>query len=236
MVYLFDVDGTLTPSRGVIDPEFKEWFIDFCKNNRVGLVTGSDYAKTLEQLTEEVLDVVEYSFNCSGNAVYKNHQPVYTSNWECPYGLWLYLENELYKSPYVHKYGKHFEERIGMLNFSIVGRAAVGRERSDYFEWDQENNERIKLARYINKRWPEVQAVVGGETGIDIFEKGKDKSQVLDYFQNEELVFFGDRMDPDGNDYPLSKAILDNNLGKCYNIRNWEDTWTQLKQLTNSTS
>ena len=24
--YFFDVDGTLTPSRGVIDPAFKKWF------------------------------------------------------------------------------------------------------------------------------------------------------------------------------------------------------------------
>ena len=27
--YIFDVDGTLTPSRGLIDKEFLEWFLDF---------------------------------------------------------------------------------------------------------------------------------------------------------------------------------------------------------------
>ena len=40
--YIFDVDGTLTPSRGIIDPTFKEFFIRFCNNNDVTLVTGSD--------------------------------------------------------------------------------------------------------------------------------------------------------------------------------------------------
>ena len=29
--YIFDVDGTLTPSRGTIDPEFKKFFLKFAK-------------------------------------------------------------------------------------------------------------------------------------------------------------------------------------------------------------
>ena len=31
MFYVFDVDGTLTPSRGKIDVEFKAWFLDFAR-------------------------------------------------------------------------------------------------------------------------------------------------------------------------------------------------------------
>ena len=27
--FLFDVDGTLTPSRGRIDPDFEQWFLKF---------------------------------------------------------------------------------------------------------------------------------------------------------------------------------------------------------------
>lgn len=231
MIYVFDVDGTLTPSRGVIDLEFKKWFIEFCKNNRVCTVTGSDYAKTLEQLTSEVLDHVEHSFNCSGNAIYCQHECIYTSEWKCPDDLWLFLENELYKSSYDRKYGKHFEERTGMLNFSIVGRNAQGQERTDYYNWDVSSGERIRLARTINERWSDIQAVVGGETGIDIFKSGKDKSQVLDYLKSGELIFFGDRMDPDGNDYPLSKAIIDAGRGRCYNVKDWTDTWTILRTL-----
>ena len=45
MKYIFDVDGTLTPSRQPIMPEFKDWFLDFCKHNEVYIVTGSDYPK-----------------------------------------------------------------------------------------------------------------------------------------------------------------------------------------------
>ena len=236
MIYLFDVDGTLTPSRGVIDPKFEDWFLEFCETNRVCLVTGSDYAKTLEQLGEDILDRVEYSFNCSGNAIYCEHECIHKSEWACPDDLWLFLENELYKTLYDRKYGKHFEERIGMLNFSIVGRNAVGQERTDYYEWDKTSNERNRLAKRINEKWPNIQAAVGGETGIDIFEQGKDKSQVLDYLKTGEIVFFGDRIDEYGNDYSLAKAIIDTNRGTCYNVKDWKHTWELLTQCQNESA
>ena len=31
--FIFDVDGTLTPSRKKIDKDFEKFFINFCKNN-----------------------------------------------------------------------------------------------------------------------------------------------------------------------------------------------------------
>ena len=48
--YIFDIDGTLTPSRGRIDPEFETFFKSFINKNKVSLVTGSDRPKTLEQI------------------------------------------------------------------------------------------------------------------------------------------------------------------------------------------
>jgi hypothetical protein len=79
--------------------------------------------------------------------------------------------------------------------------------------------------------FPTIQAVVGGETGIDIFPRGSDKSQIIrDFDPNDTLHFFGDRMDPAGNDYPLKKIMLDNDLGICYNVRDYKHTWKLLKE------
>lgn len=33
--FIFDVDGTLTPSRGRIDEDFRLWFAQFCWDNDV---------------------------------------------------------------------------------------------------------------------------------------------------------------------------------------------------------
>ena len=49
--FIFDVDGTLTPSRQRIDEEFLSFFFRFTFDNDVYLVTGSDRAKTLDQVT-----------------------------------------------------------------------------------------------------------------------------------------------------------------------------------------
>ena len=36
-------------------------------------------------------------------------------------------------------------------------------------------------------------------------------------------------MDKDGNDYPLKKVIIDNDLGHCYNVKDYKETWKILK-------
>lgn len=230
MRYIFDVDGTLTPSRGMIDPKFKVWFKKFIELYPVSLVTGSDREKTIEQLGLDIIDSVEYCFSCSGNAVYQKGQLIEKSDWIMPDDAWLFLENYLYQSKYDKKYGKHFEHRIGLLNFSVVGRNAVGQQRTEYYKWDKVHSERDYLVKIINERWPELQAAAGGETGIDIFARGKDKSQILDKLEGN-VTFFGDRIDENGNDYTLAMRIIDENRGRYYNVTNWSHTWTQLQQL-----
>jgi phosphomannomutase len=228
--FIFDIDGTLTPSRSVINEAFGRWLYDFMRYHDVYFVTGSDSDKTIEQVGEDLFRKVQYSFNCSGNCVFQNGNVVYRNDWECPDDLWMYLEDQLYRSKYQPKYGKNFEPRIGMLNFSIVGRQAVGDQRKQYYEWDLINKERERLADYINQNWPEVTASVGGETGIDIFPKGKDKAQILDWFdEKDHLIFFGDRIDPNGNDWTLARKIVDNDRGLSYNVKDYKETWDILK-------
>ena len=73
MVYrfVFDVDGTLTPSRQKINSKFHDWFLNFTNENYVYLVTGSDYPKTVEQLGKKLCENVERVYNCSGSDVWE---------------------------------------------------------------------------------------------------------------------------------------------------------------------
>ena len=67
MIYLFDVDGTLTPSRQGIDKKFAVWFSKFCERESVYLVTGSDKPKTLEQIGPVIYNRCKGVYQCSGN-------------------------------------------------------------------------------------------------------------------------------------------------------------------------
>ena len=82
--FIFDVDGTLTPSRQEIDMDFAVFFTDFCAENDVYLVTGSDREKTIEQVGEEIYSLADRVYNCSGSDVWDGNVNVYTSDSKLP--------------------------------------------------------------------------------------------------------------------------------------------------------
>lgn len=230
--FIFDVDGTLTPSRGRINKDFQLWFTNFCIENDVYLVTGSDRSKTIEQLGNYLCCQPVYIYNCSGSDVWAKDKNIRTNAWTLPTDAHEWLSKQLTASDFKIRTGLHFEYRPGMVNFSIVGRNADVQQRQAWIDYEVQNNDRQKIANKFNTLFPNLQATVGGETGIDIAVKGADKSQILtDFGKDNFILFFGDRMNEGGNDYPLAKAILDKNLGKCYHVRDWKHTWEILRTL-----
>jgi len=231
--YIFDVDGTLTPSRKRMNKKFAVWFSKFCETNNVYLVTGSDRTKTVEQIGEYIYFKCKRVYNCSGCDVYEGDQNIRTVTWKIPSNVISWLEDRLEESNFVLRTGLHIEERSGMLNFSIVGRNAILAERMLYIEWDKKYNERNHIVHDFNLRFPTLNATAGGETGIDIGPKGFDKSQILiDFNENDQLHFFGDAIFQGGNDWSIANKIVDQNRGTFYNVTDWQDTWEILKQIT----
>jgi len=230
--FIFDVDGTLTPSRGVIDKDFKEWFLEFCDNNLVYLVTGSDRPKTLEQLGDDVYNRCSRVYQCSGNEVWIQDDCVKTSTWTLPEDAHEWLAQQLISSTYHERTGLHFEHRPGLVNFSIVGRNANKEQRAAYVAHDVLSEERVFIADDFNKLFSSLQATVGGETGIDIAPRGFDKSQIINDFKDaDNIFFFGDRMDTAGNDYTLANEVRKITPSGCYHVRNWQETQYTLGYL-----
>jgi len=232
--FIFDVDGTLTPSRRTIDADFAVFFTDFCANNDVYLVTGSDREKTLEQLGDEICSLVKRLYNCSGCDVWEGETNVRRSDWKLNPKTRSWLELRLKESKFPLRTGNHIEERTGMINFSIVGRNATLGERQLYVKHDQLYEERDKIAFDFNETFSKLEARPGGDTGIDIAPKGSDKSQILkDFSKDDFLYFFGDRMDIGGNDEPLARAIK---RGYTFQVTDWKDTYNKLKNLNKEKS
>ena len=232
--FIFDVDGTLTPSRGKIDKKFGAWFHKFCEwaDHDVYLVTGSDRPKTIEQIGEPIYHVCKRVYNCSGCDVYEGDRNVRSSLWVLPDMARDFLDQCLYESDWPTLTGLHIEERCGMINFSVVGRNADSIDRKAYYEYDKIYSERVKIAKAFNTMFPDLLASVAGETGMDISAKGNDKSQILkDFDDKDRIYFFGDKVGVGGNDFLLAQALEEYEHGATLHVRDWKDTWKALKGL-----
>ena len=229
-IYLFDVDGTLTPARQRIQDDFYSFFVKWIENKKVYFVSGSDYKKIQQQIPENILLSIDGVFGCMGNTLHKKGKMIYENNFVASHALVEYLNNKLYSTEYPNLCGTHIEERAGMLNFSIVGRGATLEQRKDYWIWDKKTGERQEIANFINKHFDSLEASVGGEISIDIYPTGWDKSQVLEYIEEGNYHFFGDRAFEGGNDYALAK-VLDKEKDKVYNVEGYKETWAFLKMF-----
>jgi len=210
-IYIFDVDGTLTPSRRRMTEDFEQFFSEWAQKNIFYLVSGSNLEKIKEQAPDYILNFAAGIFPCGGNQLYINGNQVYNREFKPPQDLLDFLEEKLQNTEYTTKAGNHIEDRGSMLNFSIVGRNCSLEERMEYFEYDNSTGERASIANEINSKWEDIEAVIGGQISIDITPKGMNKSQVLSeikkYFSDEEYIFIGDRTMKGGNDYPLAEVM-----------------------------
>tara|TARA_R100000664_G_C2748096_1_gene135555 strand:+ start:141 stop:851 length:711 start_codon:yes stop_codon:yes gene_type:complete len=232
MNYLFDVDGTLTPSRLPIDKKFEKFFLDWMKNKNVYLVTGSDKDKTIEQVGEKIWTNVTRAYQSCGNAVYENGKLIEQKDFFLNIELKKLLLEFVKWSHCPRQFDNHIEERIGLINFSSIGRTCPQEARDEYYEWDTKSKERDSFCKIIEERFPNIEASVGGQISIDIHPRGKNKAQVLDEIEGE-IVFFGDKCEPGGNDYPIVERLfplIDEHI--IHNVKDWKETYKILKQYS----
>lgn len=233
-VYVFDIDGTLTDSRKKIDPEFEIFFYNWMQGKRVIFITGSDAAKTIEQIGERIWSSSYASMQSCGNHIYQNGQEIYKIDWEPSSRLIDYLNKLLSESKYPIRTSNHIEPRIGLLNFSVVGRNCTQEERDQYYKWDSESGERLKFAQMIMDNFEGIEASVGGQISIDIHPLGANKSQakgwILDQFGEVEINFFGDKMERGGNDYDLARLLVED-PHFIYPVNGWNSTYQILKNI-----
>lgn len=233
MKYIFDIDGTLTPSRGRMDTKFANWFEHFATHNAVYLVTGSDRQKTLDQIPRFIYSLCHTVYQCSGNDVWQQEKNLLSGVLHLPDKLQYDLSGILRDSRFKPKTGNHIDKRPGLVNFSIVGRNATIEDRYNYKGWDDHKKERETICNTLRSRWPDYDFQVAGETGIDIIAKGSTKDQILvDFDPTDVIYFFGDKCQFGGNDHEIALAVNDRNNGsKVFEVGDWKDTWSILKSL-----
>jgi phosphomannomutase len=244
-IYLFDVDGTLTPAKSKIDREFRKQFIQWMTGKEVYIVSGGSFVRILDQLGDKITNDADGVFACMGNIFHQKietinetgfneWETVYENKFRPPQGLYKVLDRMVAESEFKIKTGNHYEERVGMVNFSIVGRKATPDQRKAYEDYDPEHSERKKIVEELKEKYPKLDFVIGGAVSIDIFNVGNDKSQIVErYFEDalehNKIIFVGDRIPFPGNDYALATALRQHPNGSAYEVESWQDTAELLK-------
>ena len=222
--FLFDVDGTLTPHRQPMTDEFKHFFMkmlrDKGEDEKVFLVTGSDKQKTIEQVGLAIWHSVDGSYQNCGNQLYIDGQLIKQSEWELSGGLEQSVKHQIRKSVWNGTAERNIEKRIGMANMTTIGRDCTQEQREYYYEWDQQWKEREYIVEKLSANYPDIDFAIGGQISIDIYPKGKDKSQVLEDMDGE-VFFFGDACQENGNDYPIYSKL---DVFHAFWVKNFEET------------
>lgn len=211
-IFLFDVDGTLTPSRQKITLTVLNHLKHLRQHVLIGFVGGSNLEKQKEQVNDDILSLFDYSFPENGVSFYRGTDLIsQTKIIECLGEDMLQdVINDsmlfLGKIKLPFKRGCFFELRDSMLNVSPCGRSSNINERKSFFEYDKEHNIRKKYVDFMKVKYPKVKFSIGGQISIDVFPQGWDKTFCLNHLENDKIqniYFFGDMVQPDQNDHEI---------------------------------
>lgn len=212
---LFDVDGTLTPSRKKIEKTIIDMLEKLYYNSNIiiGFVGGSNLEKQYEQL-DSAINYFKYWFPENGLVAYENKKEFYKSNLLDFFGEEKLQSFISFVLTYIAnleipiKRGTFFEYRTGLINISPIGRNCSQEERDNFEKYDKKHNIRETMITCLKKEFPDLDLhySIGGQISFDVFPKGWDKSFCLNHFNLdlfEEVHFFGDKVDKGGNDYEI---------------------------------
>jgi phosphomannomutase len=210
---LFDVDGTLAESTMSVSQEIIDMLriinTDDC---HLGIVGGGDYAKIVSQLGEEHLPLFKYIFSENGLVSYRDQEKFHARNIRdaVPERRIQDIVNCVLKYiaeidlPY--KRGGFIRFRNGMMYVTPMGGDCSAEERAQFVEYDATYNVRRRMIAALKVSFPDMDIILGGAIGFGIHPRGWDKSYIMQFISirdYDSITFYGDRCEPDGNDYPL---------------------------------
>ena len=125
--------------------------------------------------------------------------------------------------------GEIIEDRHSQVTMSALGQDAPLEEKR---RWDPTGEKKAALAAAAARRLPEWEVRSGGSTSVDVTAPGVDKAYGMNQLvaetgiPKEQMLFFGDRLDEGGNDYPVKAAGW-----PTVPVRGWEETAALVERL-----
>ncbi|WP_375385606.1 HAD-IIB family hydrolase [uncultured Microbacterium sp.] len=239
----FDLDDTLAPSKSAIDPRIGDLLIALAERVHVAIISGGQIAQFQAQVIENLPDAAPdalsrvhlmptcgtqyYRFDGTGFSVVYAHgltddekQRALTAVEEEArrLGLWE-----------AEPWGDILEDRHSQITFSALGQRAPLEAK---IAWDPTGARKNALREAVAVRIPDLEVRSGGSTSVDITHAGIDKAYGMTKLAEvtgislDDMLFVGDRLDPDGNDYPVLAMGV-----RCHAVQGWIETAEYLDEL-----
>lgn len=234
----FDLDDTLAISKSAISDRMAEVLGKILDTFEVCIISGGK----IEQFHKQVIDRLDVSpqqlrnlhlMPTCGTRYYRYNE--IEENWDLQYAEDLtdaqkkeiidVLEDEATKIDLKNekRWGPIIEDRLSQISYSILGQQAPPEAKD---AWAEKNSDIKKIFRdKVAERLPDLEVRLGGKTTIDITRLGIDKAygmqkliEALD-MSKDDILFFGDKLQEGGNDYPVKAMGVDS-----LEVSRWEDT------------
>ena len=217
---VFDLDGTLAPSKSSLDPEMAARLHDLLGVVRVAVISGGAWLQFERQVLsklaqDERLEKLSILPTC-GTQFFE-----YAGQWKRLYEedftpdekekIVRSLSNAVGTAGYqVEKtWGETIEDRGSQITYSALGQQAP---LEDKVKWDADFAKRKKIKAILDTLIPEFSVRLGGATSIDVTKPGIDKAYGIKKLREtlgievNEMIYVGDALFPGGNDYPAKQA------------------------------
>ena len=119
--------------------------------------------------------------------------------------------------------GEIIEDRLSQVTYSALGQQASPEKK---YAWAEANKAvRKQMRDDVAAKLPEFEVRLGGTTSVDITKIGVDKAYGMKKLMEatgvskEEILFFGDKIEEGGNDFPVKNLGID-----CIAVERWQDT------------
>lgn len=239
----FDLDDTLAPSKSAIDPRIGDLLLALAEKVEVAIISGgqlqqfrSQVVERLPQASPELLAHFHLMPTC-GTQYYlltpAGVETVYAHSLtddEKQRALTAVREEaERLGLWEAEPWGDILEDRGSQITFSALGQSAPLEAK---MAWDPTGEKKNSLREAVASRIPDLEVRSGGSTSVDITHRGIDKAYGMNKLVEatgiplDDMLFVGDRLDPDGNDYPVLAMGVE-----CQAVHGWEDTAAFLEQL-----
>ena len=126
-------------------------------------------------------------------------------------------------------WGPVLEDRGSQITFSALGQSAPVDAKA---AWDPTGERRNVLRSAVQERLPSLEVRSGGSTSVDITRHGIDKAYgmnklaLLTGIPFADMLFVGDRLDPQGNDFPVIALGVPTSA-----VEGWEQTAALVEKL-----